>query len=196
MIKEDHTLRKSEQSMLENSIGETIVSIEGYLLFDEPEGKVFSNHLRVNLGKKEHFDITCSYETASFTDEEKEEVGTLSISNAEKEIWVPIGERTQKISVHAKAKSIGIVNDNDTLSHKGTPTSKIAFTQAIVFDLGESYLAIDKGTFTEDFIKVRQGESISELITDCSSGWIEGADWDDKYQRSLVWLEGNSRKRN
>lgn len=188
MIKENHVLTKNEQTLLEGSIGEEITSIEGYFLFDEPEGKVFSNHLRVNLGKKEHFDITCSYETASFADEEKEEAGVLSVSNAEKKIWVPAGEQAKKISIRAKVKSIGIVNDNDVLSHESVTVSETTFTQAIVFDLGENYLVIDKGTFTEDFIKVRQGASISELITDCSTGWIEGTDWSNEHQRTLTWL--------
>lgn len=89
-----------------------------------------------------------------------------------------------------------MIKKDHTLRKSEQPMLENSIGETIAFDLGESYLAIDKGTFTEDFIKVRQGESISELITDCSSGWIEGADWDDKYQRSLVWLEGNSRKRN
>lgn len=196
MIEENHTLSAAEKSMLERLIGGKIESIEGYLLFDEPESKVFSNHLRINLEGKKSLDITCSYETASLADGEREEAGTLSVGNAEKEIWVPAGERTQKMSVHAKVKSIGIVNDKDILSHKDTPTSEISFSQAIVFDLGESYLVIDKGTFTEDFIKVRRGKNINELTSDCSSGWIEGEDWSNENQRTLIWLEENPLARN
>lgn len=55
----------------------------------------------------------------------------------------------------------------------GELTFKMVFPQAIVFDLGDEYVCIDKQGGPWAMMTVKRGDDLGELVYDCSEGWAD-----------------------
>lgn len=73
----------------------------------------------------------------------------------------------------------------------GELTFKMAFPQAIILDLGDECVCIDKQDGPWAMVTVKRGADLSELIYDCAEGWAdtdESPELHNEFKQELVKL--------
>lgn len=182
-----HTLGTEERNLIASLAGRKVSHIEGYRL-DVFDGNVFHQVARIVMSDGTSLDLRNRFEALRLPNGLAEDAGTLTLAPSEGEVWLPEGVAVTRLPVAETVRRAAVVDDEDDLSRDGRPAARLAFTQAVVLELGSGLLAFDKGEWTDDYVHVRLGDDLNGLITDCSDPWVDGDGWTDEYQRRIGWL--------
>lgn len=162
-------LSDKERNLAASLVGAKIEYIEGYHL-DVFDDYVLFHTARIGIAGQSPMDAINGFVP-------------LQLPNC----WTE-GAAPAKLPVGETVWRVAIVDDEDVLSSGGRTEAVVSFAQAIVFELESGFLALDKGDWTDDYVRVRRGGDPDALLTDCSAPWIEGEGWSDAYRRRTTWF--------
>ena len=122
-----------------------------------------------------------------------DEFGLMSISVASVEtLDVPeASPQTTIIPVGKRVEGITVVDDIVEVFGDGNPVANIAYPQAILFDLGDEWLSLDKETWFEETIAIKAGTDPALLVYDDTINWADDPDEDPTthYEASTQRME-------
>ena len=110
-------------------------------------------------------------------------VETLDVPEASPQTTIiPVGKRVEGITV---------VDDIVEVFGDGNPVANIAYPQAILFDLGDEWLSLDKETWFEETIAIKAGTDPALLVYDDTINWADDPDEDPTthYEASTQRME-------
>ena len=109
-----------------------------------------------------------------------DEFGLMSVSEAEGNILdVPeASPETTVIPVGKRVAGVSVVNSRIDVHGNGELVARITYPQAILLDLGDEWLVLDKETWFDETIAIKAGANPVELVYDDSVNWADDPEED------------------
>lgn len=170
MICFDKTLTNSEIEILKTMKGRVLLA-EGHVPIS---GNIAFGRLRLYL-EDSGVDITADMHGIDYTGDgeidDDEAFLAVEPARGNLEAVTEIEGNELRTEYGKVVKRVLIVQDLVDSYENGELTFKMTFPQAIVLDLGDEYVCIDKQDGPWAMVTVKHGAELSGLIYDCSKGW-------------------------
>ena len=166
-----------ELGLLASIKGETLERIDACIV---ARGDMAWNTVRLHFG---NFSLDVNNRLGEITVDELgtvDEFGLMSVSVAgNATLNVPeASPETTVIPVEKRVVSVAVVDDIVEVYGNGKQVASIAYPQAILFDLGDEWLVLDKETWFEETIAVKAGADPTLLVYDDTVNWADDLDED------------------
>lgn len=174
---------------------EILVSLKGKKLQSFDYVEVETDHtsyeiVRLHFDNK-HIDLTDSLETIALPDLGFcDEAGVLNISKCDsKMLEIPevISSATKSVNVNKVVKAFIIVNEVITIC-SGKEQGCIKCPQALVLDLGDEFLVLDREVWFSDSITFNFANRFEDVLYDNADSWCNepGSNVFFEYSRDIV----------
>lgn len=109
-----------------------------------------------------------------------DEFGLMSVTMSDQGVLeIPeVSSDTSVISVGKKIRSVRVVNDVITIYGDEVAVAKIRYPQAVILDLGDEFLVLDKETWFEETISIKAGQNAMDLVYDDTVNWADDPEED------------------
>lgn len=109
-----------------------------------------------------------------------DEFGLMSVAATDQSVLdIPeASSDTSVIPIGKKIRSVRVVNDVITVFGNGIEVAKIRYPQAVILDLGDEFLVLDKETWFEETISIKAGPNAMDLVYDDTVNWEDDLEED------------------
>ena len=169
---------KEELELLQQLKGEILKSVDLVVVARDNLGW---NTARIHADNNINIDLNNKNE-AIIIDEfnNTDEFGILSLGRSPSGVLKlsDVSEDASIFPINRKVKDVSIVKDTVRVFGNEEAVSEVSYIQAIVFDLEDSYLVLDKETWFSEMIAIKQGNNLKNLIYDDLPNWEDSIEDD------------------
>lgn len=173
--------------LLRSCAGRELVSYEGYRL--DGTSEQFYKTIRLNF-EGLSLDLVNEHETLALGPEfTEEQVAILRVQEAQDELWAPPGKRVDTIACGMQVADVLVVVDTAVLAKGSRKMIDFRWVQAVLFENEEGeLLAFDRDIWSDEYLTVRRGESVSTTTRDFRPDWIAEPPYGYSYGRTILRL--------
>lgn len=174
-------------ALLHSCMGRELCAYEGYCL----------------AGERDHFYKTARLEFDGFSidliDEHEElalgpefveeQVAVLRLEPAQGELWTPPGKSVTRVPYGAQIADVLVVVDEALLSKGSRRLIDFKWVQAVLLeDEDGTLLAFDRDIWSDEYVTVRRGPSVSTTTRDFRPDWVAEPPYEYEFGRSILRL--------
>lgn len=177
----------STLALLRSCIGHELESYAGYCLFDEADHVYKTARLEFD---DYEIDLVNEHEELALGPEFiEEQVAILRVDEASGELWTPPGKEITRCSCRRFVNDVLVVVDEALLAKGSRRLIDFKWVQAVLFeDEFGDLLAFDRDIWSDEYLAVRRGPSVSVTTRDFRSDWIAEPPYDYTYGRTILRL--------
>lgn len=187
LIEISRQLDDTSLDLLRSCMGNELLSYEGYCL--EGEDDHFYKTARVVFDRFS-IDLVNEHETFALGPEFiEEEVAILRVEPAEGRLWAPLGKTTKSVDCGFMVADVLVVVDEALLTKGSRRIIDFKWVQAVLFENEDGgLLAFDRDIWSDEYITVRTGPSVSTTTRDFRPDWVAEPPYGYKFGRSILRL--------
>lgn len=174
-------------ALLRSCIGHELKSYSGYCLFDEADHIYKTARLEFDVFS---IDLVNEHEELALGPEFiEEQVAILRVEETSGALWTPPGKEITCGSCKQFVNDVLVVVDEALLAKGSRRIIDFKWVQAVLFeDEYGDLLAFDRDIWSDEYLTVRRGPSVSVTTRDFRSDWIAEPPYDYKYGRTIMRL--------
>lgn len=174
-------------ALLRSCIGRELVAYEGYCLDGESD-HIYKTARLVFDGFA--IDLVNEHETLALgPDFIEEEVAILRVEPAKGELWTPPGKRVQRIEYGFQVADVLVVVDTALLVKGSRRLIDFKWVQAVIIESEDGgLLAFDRDIWSDEYLTVNRGPSISTTTRDFRADWVAEPPHGYEFGRSILRL--------
>lgn len=171
--------------LLRSCVGRELVSYEGYRLDEASEQ--FYKTIRLNF-EGLSLDLVNEHETLALGPEfTEEQVAIMRVQEAQDELWAPPGKHVDTIACGMQVADALVIVDTALLSKGSRKLIDFKWAQAVLLEDEEGgYLSFDRDIWTDEYINVVRGPSISTTTRDFRPDWVAEPPYGYEFGRSAL----------
>lgn len=175
MIKTNKSLSNEEISIIREMLGQKLVAIDAVIV---ARSNLSWNTVRLHF---DGLDIDFNNRLGDLEVDEYgtiEEFGLMSVARADSST-LNVSEASASTTVMEIGKTVTgvrIVSDEIVVHGDGLPVAEIVYPQAIVLELEDGVIVLDKECWFSEMIAIKQGEDAESLIYDESVNWADDSE--------------------
>ncbi len=174
-------------ALLRSCIGHELVAHEAYCLHGEGENiyktaRLVFDGFSIDL-INEHEELVVGPEYA------EEQVAILRAEPSSGELWVPSGKTITHVAHNMLVNDVLVVVDEALLSRGSRRLIDFKWAQTVLFeDEYGDLLAFDRDIWSDEYMTVRRGPSVSMTTRDFRADWVAEPPYDYKFGRTILRL--------
>ena len=174
-------------ALLRSCIGRELVAYEGYCLDGESD-HIYKTARLVFDGFA--IDLVNEHETLALgPDFIEEEVAILRAEPAKGELWTPPGKHATRVECGFQVADILVVVDTALLVKGSRRLIDFKCVQAVIIESEDGgLLAFDRDIWSDEYLTVTRGPSISTTTRDFRADWVAEPPYGYEFGRSILRL--------
>lgn len=174
--------------LLRSCIGRELVSYEGYCIDGEEANHIYKT-ARVSFDGFA-LDLVDEHEVLALGPEFiEEQVAILRAEPAQGELWTPPGKHVSVTPVGKQIADVLVVVDTALLSKGSKKLIDFKWVQAVIFEDEDGELIVfDRDIWSDEYLTVRQGASVSTTTRDFRPDWVAEPPYDYRFGRTILRL--------
>lgn len=172
-------------ALLRSCSGRELVAYEGYCLEGDhvyKTARVLFDGFAVDL-VNEHEPLAVGPDYA------EEEVAILRAEPAKGELWTPPGKHATRVECGLQVADVLVVVDTALLAKGSRRLIDFRWVQAVLFeDEDGGLLAFDRDIWSDEYLDVRTGPSVSTTTRDFRPDWVAEPPYGYEFGRTVVRL--------
>lgn len=181
---------EAELALLRSCIGRELLSYEGYSIDDD--GDHIYKTARVEFDGRA-IDLVNEHETLALgPDFVEEEVAILRVREAVGGLWTPPGKATAQTECGFQVADVLVVVDTALLAKGSKKLIDFKWVQAVLFENEDGgYLVFDRDIWSDEYITVRRGPSVSTTTRDFRPDWVAEPPYGYTFGRTVLRLSSS-----
>lgn len=173
--------------LLRSCIGRELVAYEGYCL-EGDDDHIYKTARLVFDGFE--IDLVNEHETLALGPEfVEEQVAILRARPAKGVLWTPPGKPVTRVECGFQVADILVVVDTALLSRGSRRLIDFRWVQAVIVENEDgSLLAFDRDIWSDEYLAVRRGASVSTTTRDFRPDWVAEPPFGYAFGRSILRL--------
>ena len=174
-------------ALLRSCIGRELVAYEGYCLDGESD-HIYKTARLVFDGFA--VDLVNEHETLALgPDFVEEEVAILRAEPAKGELWTPPGKHVTRVECGFQVADVLVVMDTALLSKGSRRLIDFKWVQAVIVESEDGgLLAFDRDIWSDEYLTVNRGESVSTTTRDFRADWGAEPPYGYEFGRNILRL--------
>lgn len=174
-------------ALLRSCIGRELVVYEGYCLDGESD-HIYKTARLVFDGFA--VDLVNEHETLALgPDFVEEEVAILRAEPAKGELWTPPGKHVTRVECGFQVADVLVVVDTALLSKGSRRLIDFKWVQAVIVESEDGgLLAFDRDIWSDEYLTVNRGESVSTTTRDFRADWVAEPPYGYEFGRNILRL--------
>ncbi len=174
-------------ALLRSCIGRELVAYEGYCLDGESD-HIYKTARLVFDGFA--IDLVNEHETLALgPDFIEEEVAILRAESAKGELWTPSGKHVSRVECGFQVADMLVVVDTALLAKGSRKLIDFRWVQAVIIESEDGgLLAFDRDIWSDEYLTVNRGPSISTMTRDFRADWVAEPPHGYEFGRSILRL--------
>lgn len=174
-------------ALLRSCIGRELVAYEGYCLDGESD-HIYKTARLVFDGFA--VDLVNEHETLALgPDFVEEEVVILRAEPAKGELWTPPDKHVTRVECGFQVADVLVVVDTALLSKGSRRLIDFKWVQAVIIESEDGgLLAFDRDIWSDEYLTVNRGESVSTTTRDFRADWVAEPPYGYEFGRNILRL--------